>query len=292
MTIAEAPARVTFLELELTRRCPLACRHCYNDSGPTVPAAGHGSLTTAGWRRIITEAAGAGVVDVQLIGGEPTAHPDWAQLLQHALSVGLRVEVFSNLVAIRAAWWDVLAQPGVSLATSYYSDDPAQHEAITQRAWSHAKTRANIAEAVRRAIPIRVGIIDVGDGQRVAEAEADLRSLGVSWISGDRLRGIGRGTTGKPTVEELCGRCGRGIAAVTADGDVRPCVMSRWMSAGNVLEHPLAEILTGTRMRELVESIPTAAANPCNPDKTDCKPKKDGGDCQPAEKPACNPKHK
>lgn len=55
---------------------------------------------------------------MQLIGGEPTAHPDWVDLLQHALAAGLGVEVFSNLVAIRAAWWDLFAQPGVSLATS------------------------------------------------------------------------------------------------------------------------------------------------------------------------------
>lgn len=163
------------------------------------------------------------------------------------------VRSFSNLVAIKVAWWDL---------------------------------------AVRRGIPIRVGIIDCGDEQRVAEAEADLHSLGVTRISTDRVRGIGRAAAGEAAVDELCGHCGRGIAAVTADGTVRPCVMSRWMSAGGVREQPLAEILVSERMRELIESIPGAAANPCNPDKTGCKPKKDGGDCQPAEKPACNPKHK
>ena len=67
--------------------------------------------------------------------------------------------------------------------------------------------------------------------------------------------------------------------------------MARWMTAGNVGDRPLAEILTGLEMRALVESIPAAAGNPCNPDKTGCKPKEDGGDCQPAEKPVCKPKH-
>lgn len=228
---------VTFLELELTRRCPLSCRHCYNDSGPTAE---HGAMTTAGWKRIITEAAACGIETVQFIGGEPTAHPGFPQLLQHGLAKGLRVEVFSNLVAIKVAWWDLLTHPRVSLATSYYSDDRDEHEAVTQRRGSHTRTRANIAQAVRRGIPIRVGIIDFGDGQRVAEAEADLRSLGVTRISTDRVRGIGRGAAGEPTVGELCGHCGRGIAAVTADGNVRPCVMSRWMAAGSVMDRPLA----------------------------------------------------
>jgi hypothetical protein len=61
--------------------------------------------------------------------------------------------------------------------------------------------------------------------------------------------------------------------------------------AGNVKQSPLAEILTGEKIRELVAAIPAPVAA-CAPDKTDCKPKKDGGDCQPAEKPACKPKFK
>jgi hypothetical protein len=82
------------------------------------------------------------------------------------------------------------------------------------------------------------------------------------------------------------------MAAVSSDGDVWPCVMSRWMSAGNVRQQRLAEILAGATWGKLVSSIgaPHGSKNPCAPDKTGCRPKGDGGDCQPAEKPACRPK--
>ncbi|MFC4056684.1 SPASM domain-containing protein [Planomonospora corallina] len=49
-----------------------------------------------------------------------------------------------------------------------------------------------------------------------------------------------------PNVGELCGRCGDGRAAVSWDGDVRMCVLSRFLTpAGNVRETPLVEIFAG-----------------------------------------------
>jgi MoaA/NifB/PqqE/SkfB family radical SAM enzyme len=143
--------------------------------------------------------------------------------------------------------------------------------------------------AILHGIPLRVGMVHVLDGQRIDEATAMLERIGVTNIGIDRRRHLGRAGAGGHA--ELCGHCGDGVAAVLPDGGVRPCVMSRWMTAGSVQEQSLAEILASTTMRQLVAAIPRAA-NPCNPDKTGCKPKNDGGDCQPAEKPACNPKHK
>jgi hypothetical protein len=58
----------------------------------------------------------------------------------------------------------------VSLATSYYSDLAAEHDKVTGRRGSHARTRANIAQAVARQIPIRAGIIGILDHQRVQQA--------------------------------------------------------------------------------------------------------------------------
>ena len=275
-----------FLWLEITGQCQLTCGHCYASSGPDGST---GAMSTADWERVITDAAAAGVTRVQIIGGEPTMHPDLAGLILHALANGVHVEVYTNLVHVTPAQWDVFRLGGVKLATSWYTDDRDEHEQIAGRD-TYRQTLANIERAVQYEIPLRVGIIHVLEGQRVAEAAALLGRLGVTNVSEDRQRLLGRAGAGG--VEELCGHCGDGIAAVMPDGGVRPCVMARWMTAGNVANQPLGEILAGEKMRELIESIPTAAANPCNPDKTGCKPKEDGGDCQPAEKPACNPKHK
>jgi hypothetical protein len=89
--------------------------------------------------------------------------------------------------------WEVLAQPGVSLATSYYSDDAPEHDAIVARSGAYTRTTANIAEAIRRGIPLRARVIDVRDGQRVPGALLQLERLGATNVGTDRLRQVGRG---------------------------------------------------------------------------------------------------
>lgn len=279
---------VTFLALEITGKCQLRCLHCYAGSGP---AGTHGTMTVRDGERLIGDAAGMGVRTVQFIGGEPTLHPQLSRLVRCAVTAGLRVEVFSNLVHVSPEQWAAFSLPGVSLATSWYTPDPVTHARFTGSGGAHARTKANIAEAVRRGIRVRAGIVDI-PGAHPEAARAELTGLGVTGTgAADRVRQVGRaarpGVPGNPDVVELCGRCGRGRAAVSPDGDVSPCVLSRWMTAGSVRRQPLAEILHGAAMREFTAAIPAPRPVECNPD---CKPALgDGSDCGPAENDACGP---
>lgn len=242
-TAAETGSGLRFVWLEITGTCQLACAHCYAESGPIGT---HGTMTEADWRRVIDQAAALGVHMIQFIGGEPTLHPELPRLVDHALRRHVDVEVFTNLVHVTPRLWDAFARPGVRLATSYYSDDPGQHTAVTGRRGSHARTTANIAEAVRRSIPLRVGVVDVMDGQRVSQASRQLTALGVTDIGTDRLRQVGRGVrTQDADVSQLCGNCARGKVAVSPTGEVWPCVFARWMPVGNVRAASLAEIVAG-----------------------------------------------
>ncbi|SFR27340.1 Radical SAM superfamily enzyme, MoaA/NifB/PqqE/SkfB family [Lentzea waywayandensis] len=277
--------RVTFAWLEVTGKCQLQCDHCYADSGP---AGSHGAMTTEDWGRSIDQLADLGTRMVQFIGGEPTLHRALPGLVHHALDRGLRVEVFSNLVHVRPELWEVFSRSGVQLATSYYSDDAKQHEQITRGGRSYERTRSNLVEAVRRSIPVRVGVIDVDEEQRVDEAVAQLRDLGVGGeVRIDRLRQVGRGVRDRgPDLGELCGQCGDGRVAIAPDGSVWPCVFSRWLPVGNVREESLADILTGSRMTETASVLATEFArrplNPCVPNM--CDPQ-----CGPSCSPACRP---
>lgn len=264
---------VAFLWLEITGRCQLTCVHCYAGSSPWGT---HGSMTTADWERVIGEAANAGVHTVQFIGGEPTLHPHLGGLIDHALSHTLAVEVFTNLVHVTAALWETFSQPGVSLATSYYSTDAERHAAITGRP-THQRTRANIAKAVGAGIPIRAGIIDLGPEQYAERAFSELIELGVPAIGQDRVRGFGRAAQqGEKAATQLCGQCGLGSAAVSPNGTVWPCVMARWMPVGNVQQHSLGEIfsalpgaradLTKQGMRVTVDqTMNSGTCTPCGP---------------------------
>lgn len=274
---------LSFVWLEITGKCQLACNHCYADSGP---AGTDGPMLVEDWVNVIDQAVGLGTKMVQFIGGEPTLHRGLPHLVGHALDRGLQVEVFSNLVHVAPEMWDVLAQPGVQLATSYYADSAEQHEAITKGRGSYARTRANIVEALRRSIPLRVGVIDVVDGQRVDQARAELATLGVvGEVRVDHLRQVGRGVRElQPSIDQLCGNCARGKIAISPTGDVWPCVFSRWLPVGNVRQDALVEIITGPRMTETsatlyehFDSLPNMAKQPCDPQ------------CGPNCGPACNP---
>src|ERR1041385_7570248 len=121
-------AELSFLWLEITGRCQLACRHCYAESGPRGT---HGSMATSDWMRVIDEAGDLGALTAVFIGGEPTLYPGLPELIGHALGEGMGVEVFSNLVHVREHLWRILESPGVGRATSYYSPDAEEHDAVT-----------------------------------------------------------------------------------------------------------------------------------------------------------------
>jgi MoaA/NifB/PqqE/SkfB family radical SAM enzyme len=279
ISASAAPARpadavqVDRIWAELTGKCQLECTHCYAQSGPS---GSHGKMTGQHWMNLVDDAHGLGASMVQFIGGEPTLHPQFPAILRHAISTGIEVEVYTNLVHVTGEVWELLTAPNVSLAFSYYSSKPAQHNAVTMRS-SHAATRRNAAKAVSLGIPIRAGAIDTGAGQ-VSGAVEDLHAMGITRIGTDRVRAIGRG--GGNDIAELCGRCGRGVAAVSPDGDVWPCIFSRWMPVGNILASRLAEILAGRAMADAVASIPGGRRATCEPDQQ-CSPGAPPSSCRP-----------
>jgi MoaA/NifB/PqqE/SkfB family radical SAM enzyme len=270
-----------FLWLELTGKCQLSCVHCYADSGPD---GSHGTMTERDWVRIIDEAARLGVEMVQFIGGEPTLHPDLPRLIAHSVNRGIKVEVFSNLVHVSDELWEALSRTGVSLATSWYADTPERHRRITGRD-TFARTKANIVKALERSIPVRAGIIAITADQGIEEARRTLSELGVQEIGVDEVRRLGRGR--RPDAGELCGHCGDGIAAIGPTGEVWPCPLSRWVTAGNVRGDP--ENLSGildNKLRplaaELVSSgtVRDTCQPKCVPDSY-CNPTCTPGACKP-----------
>jgi MoaA/NifB/PqqE/SkfB family radical SAM enzyme len=269
-----------FLWLDITRRCQQTCPgHCYSSSGPD---GSHGTMTTGDWLRVIREAADAGIEQVTFIGGEPTLHPDLPQFVDEALRLGLTAGVFTNLVHLTPALWGLFRRPGVTLATSYYSPDPAEHRRATGRP-THARVRGNIVTALGYGIPLRACIVHVLPGQDVDGALADLRGLGVTDVSIEEVRPFGRGQ-GEHAARDagaLCGHCGRGRAAVGPDGTVTPCIMAHWLDAGNVLREPLGPLLDGPAMHAALATIPAPPAG------RGCPPN-DGDDCG-KNAPACAP---
>jgi len=100
-----------------------------------------------------------------------------------------------------------------------------------------------LVEALGRGIPVRVGVVAVGEGQDLRATLAELEGLGVVAVGVDRVREVGRGVRGGgPGVEQLCGRCGDGQLAVSPDGEVWPCVFARWLVLGDARTTSLMEL--------------------------------------------------
>jgi MoaA/NifB/PqqE/SkfB family radical SAM enzyme len=278
---------LNFLWLELTGRCNLRCTHCYAESAPT---GNHGTLTREDWEGVITDAKHLGVQWVQFIGGEPTLHPNFPELVRFAANAGVRIEVFTNLQRVPQRMWSLFEECNVALATSFYSSQAMIHDRVTARVGSQQKTLANIEAALARSLPLRVALIRVLPEQDVSETEQALRSIGVTNIRADVARGIGRGAAhNKPErpVDALCGHCVESKAAVDPYGWVYPCVFSRWLRIGNIRSQHFADIMMSATTHSVRAELAlefSARSQACSPD--------DGhrpfGQCQPRRE-ECSP---
>jgi PqqA peptide cyclase len=76
---------------ELTHVCPLGCPYCSNPLELDTRAR---ELDTESWRRIFSQAAELGVLQVHLSGGEPAARRDLTEIVAHCA----RISLYSNLI--------------------------------------------------------------------------------------------------------------------------------------------------------------------------------------------------
>jgi uncharacterized radical SAM superfamily Fe-S cluster-containing enzyme len=89
------------LLIEITQRCNLSCPTCYADSSPQRDE----FLSLVDFVLLLDKllARGKGDADlIQLSGGEPTIHPEFFAILDHALSRGVR-QVYINTNGLKLA---------------------------------------------------------------------------------------------------------------------------------------------------------------------------------------------
>jgi coenzyme PQQ biosynthesis protein E len=82
---------------ELTYACPLQCAYCSN---PLALDEYREELTTQEWQRVITEAAGLGVLQLHLSGGEPLQRRDIVELVQTASDLGLYTNLITSALGL------------------------------------------------------------------------------------------------------------------------------------------------------------------------------------------------
>jgi MoaA/NifB/PqqE/SkfB family radical SAM enzyme len=245
-----ASVGLSFLWLELTNRCNLQCVHCYTESNPWT--GDRDVLTADDYESVMRQAYALGCRRLQFIGGEPQLNRDFLRLLTSAKEIGFEfIEVFSNLTMLDEATVRFAADAHVCFATSVYSDQAAEHNAITGVGSSHARTIKNLKRLIASGIRTRAAVIQIDQLRgTVDRTKRFLSDLGVDQVRNSEVRGFGRGETlvGESGMSGLCGHCWAGKLCVAPDGAAYACVMAREWPAGNVLESSLADIVGGSSL--------------------------------------------
>lgn len=117
------------LTAEVTHRCPLYCVYCAN---PLELQKIEAELKTNDWLRVLDEANDLGVVQVHFSGGEPLLRQDLEQLICHARTLGLYVNLITSGVGMTKRRIDQLVDAGVdSVQLSIQAPNPELAEHIS-----------------------------------------------------------------------------------------------------------------------------------------------------------------
>src|SRR3954470_6102458 len=93
------------LQLHPSRRCNIACAHCYSSSGPQARE----ELPLQLLSGCLEEAASLGYRQLAVSGGEPLLYHSLAALLARARSLGMLASITTNGMLATPARWGTLA---------------------------------------------------------------------------------------------------------------------------------------------------------------------------------------
>jgi AdoMet-dependent heme synthase len=252
--------------------------------------------------RLLPELREAGCLFLTLSGGEVLTYPHLFAVLDRARELNFAVQLLTN---------GTMLQPGVAarlggyrnllgVSISLYGATPAVHDGITQMPGSWRRTWDGAQRLRGAGITVRLKFIVMHpNAHEVAEMRAQAQSRGFSYlvdvtitprhdgtrgslamrVSEEQLAELYRGPlndlvpTGRQPVTEdrfPC-NCARGNCAISAKGDVHPCVSVPW-SAGNVREQRFGDIWRDSPVFQKIRGLRIAdyeACAPC-PDKPFC----------------------
>lgn len=184
---------------ELTHRCPLQCPYCSN---PLDLKRASEELDTQSWQRVLAEAAGLGVLQLHLSGGEPAARSDLERLVASAASFGLYTNLITSGLMLDAARIRALAEAGldhVQLSFQDVEEKGADHVsglkgslarklafaacvreaglALTVNAVVHKQNIARVPQMIALALALEAGRLEIAHVQYYGWAFANRDAL-------------------------------------------------------------------------------------------------------------------
>jgi pyrroloquinoline quinone biosynthesis protein E len=166
---------------ELTHRCPLGCPYCSN---PLALDTRSDELDAATWARVFREAAGLGVLQVHLSGGEPAARRDLEEIVKAARDASLYTNLITSAVGLTNARLNALADAGLDHVQISIQDSEAESaDHIAGYKGAFARKSALAAEIVKLGLPLTVNVVVHRANIGRVEAMVDLAlSLGAGRV--------------------------------------------------------------------------------------------------------------
>src|SRR5215471_5998043 len=168
--------------IEVTRRCPLTCLHCYNNLPVADVPARERELDYGEHCRLLDELADAGCLWLLYSGGEIFARRDFLDIYTHAKKQGLLVTLFTNGILINPRIADYLAEwPPFSIEITLYGRTRETYERLTGIPGSFDHCIKGIELLMERGLPLKLKSVavsinkhEIRDMQRFAEEQLGL----------------------------------------------------------------------------------------------------------------------
>jgi radical SAM protein with 4Fe4S-binding SPASM domain len=146
------------LDIELTERCNNNCIHCCINLPEDDRVAKEREMTTDQVKKILTDAAELGCLQVRFTGGEPLLRPDFEELYLFARRLGIKVLIFTNARLITPQLADLLARipPRIEMEVTVYGMSKKSYDAVSRDPGSFEQFKRGVDLLLERKIPFVV----------------------------------------------------------------------------------------------------------------------------------------
>ncbi|HYM76016.1 MAG TPA: radical SAM protein [Candidatus Dormibacteraeota bacterium] len=167
------------VSIEVTRRCPLECLHCYNNLPMGDVDAKRREMTKEEHFRVLDELVEMGCFWLLYTGGEIFARKDFLEIYTYAKKKGFLITLFTNGTIINEQIADYLTEwPPFAIEITLYGRTRETYEALTAIPGSYDRCLRGIRLLKQRGLPLKLKTVptsinkhEVGAMREFAEQE-------------------------------------------------------------------------------------------------------------------------
>lgn len=248
--IKDIDTGIKFAWIEITSKCNLRCKHCYNESDVKCDSV----MSVSDFKKTVDFLMKINVPKIQIIGGEPFFDKiALREMLNYACGKFDFIEIFTNGTLIyEKEWFEYLKMNDIHIALSVYSYNCQDHDDVTGVTGSLNRTNNTICKLREMGIAYRVCNVlmkNVSLGEKTHDLYTLSEEKDIVRMSGranfelldDKLirkKLITKESFSRTITKAFCKRlvsgnnCFRSKIYISSNLEVYPCVMERRMSHG------------------------------------------------------------